>query len=241
MSTFSPSAALRRLVRCFLAGVFAILPVVITVAVIMWIGGFVRQYVGPGTLIGSGLLKLGLAFVSNDTIAYLIGIVVVLAVIFAVGVAVESGARNLIQRLQDALLQRIPLVRNLYGTSKQVVGMLDRQDESTIKGMQVVFYRFGQEASAGVLALLVSPERFRINGADYQIIIVPTAPVPIGGGLLFVPADMVQRTDMSAEGLMSIYVSMGITAKQFLKPDAAASATMSAPTGSPQDASPRSA
>lgn len=218
MSTYSPSATFHRLVRCFLAGVLAILPVVITVAVILWIGGFVRQFVGPDTLIGRGLQGLGLAFVSNDTVAYLIGIVAVLAAIFAVGVAVESGARNLIQRLQDALLQRIPLVRNLYGTSKQVVGMLDRQDDSTLKGMQVVFYRFGQEASAGVLALLVSPERFRINGADYQIIIIPTAPVPIGGGLLLVPAEMVQTTDLSAEALMSIYVSMGVTAKQFLKP-----------------------
>jgi uncharacterized membrane protein len=62
----------------------------------------------------------------------------------------------------------------------------------------------------------VSPERFRINGRDYHIIIVPTAPVPIGGGLLFVSAEAVQPTDLSVEGLMSIYVSMGITASQFL-------------------------
>ncbi len=218
MSSYYPAATINRLLRCFLAGVFAILPVVITVAVIFWIGNFIRQFVGPETFVGRGIRGLGLAFVSNDTIAYLIGIVAVLAVIFAVGVAVEAGARNLIQRLIDALVQRIPLVRSLYGTSKQVVGMLDRQDESTLKGMQVVFYRFGQETSAGVLALLVSPERYRINGADYQIIIVPTAPVPIGGGLLLVPAEMVQPTDLSAEALMSIYVSMGITAKEFLKP-----------------------
>jgi len=32
-----------------------------------------------------------------------------------------------------------------------------------------------------------------------------------------VPADVIQPTDVSVEGLMSIYVSMGITAGQFLK------------------------
>jgi uncharacterized membrane protein len=85
-----------------------------------------------------------------------------------------------------------------------------------MKGMQVVFCYFGKEAGAGLLALLVSPERYRINSRDYQIVIVPTAPVPIGGGLLFVPAEVVQPTDLSVEGLMSIYVSMGITASQFL-------------------------
>jgi uncharacterized membrane protein len=45
---------------------------------------------------------------------------------------------------------------------------------------------------------------------------VPTSPVPVGGGLLFVPAEVVQPTDLSVEGLISIYVSMGITADQFL-------------------------
>ena len=51
---------------------------------------------------------------------------------------------------------------------------------------------------------------------EYQIVIIPTAPVPIGGGLLFMPTEMVQPADVSVEALMSIYVSMGITAPQFL-------------------------
>jgi len=63
----------------------------------------------------------------------------------------------------------------------------------------------------------VSPERYRLANRDFQIVIIPTAPVPIGGALLMVPADVIQPTDVSVEGLMSIYVSMGITAGQFLK------------------------
>jgi uncharacterized membrane protein len=82
--------------------------------------------------------------------------------------------------------------------------------------MKAVFCFFGGQCGAGVLALLVSPERFRIKGRDYYIVIVPTAPVPVGGGLLFVPAEIVQPADVSVEGLMSIYVSMGVTASQFL-------------------------
>ena len=68
----------------------------------------------------------------------------------------------------------------------------------------------------GVLALLVSPERFSINGKDYHIVVVPTSPVPVGGGLLFVPADQVQPAGVSIEAVLSIYVSMGIAATQFL-------------------------
>ena len=207
---------LRRAVQLFLAGVLTILPVAITVAIIAWVAGFVRRFAGLDTTVGKLLETFGLRFVSDDALAYLIGVVLVLAVIFAIGVVAELGARRLIQRLLDGVLQRIPIVGSVYGTSKQIVSMLDQRDAAAMKSMQVVFCYFGKEAGAGFLALLVSPERYRINSRDYQIIVVPTAPVPIGGGLLFVPAEVVQPTDLSVEGLMSIYVSMGITASQFL-------------------------
>jgi uncharacterized membrane protein len=207
---------LRRAAQWFLAGVLTILPLAITVAIVAWVAGYVRQLVGPDTPVGDFLRSFGLRFVSDDALAYLIGVVLVLAVIFAIGVVAEAGARSLIQRLLDAVLQRIPIVGSVYGTSRQIVGMLDQKDAAALKSMQVVFCYFGKDAGAGFLALLVTPERYRINSRDYQIIIVPTAPVPIGGGLLFVPAEVVQPTDLSVEGLMSIYVSMGLTASQFL-------------------------
>ena len=82
--------------------------------------------------------------------------------------------------------------------------------------MKAVFCFFGDKTGAGLLALLVSPEQFCINGRNFHIVIVPTAPVPVGGGLFFIPVEMVQPTDVSVEGLMSIYVSMGVSAPQFL-------------------------
>jgi uncharacterized membrane protein len=208
---------LKRLVQWFLAGILALLPLIITVAVVVWVAEYVKAIFGPNTLFGQMLRRFGLQFVSNDTIAFLIGVLLVLGVIFLVGVAAESGARKFLQRLVDALLHRIPLVGSIYGTSKQVVAMLDQKDPDALKGMQVVLCYFGQQGGAGFLALLVSPERYRLAGRDFQIVIIPTAPVPIGGALLMVPADVVQPTDVSVEGLMSIYVSMGITAGQFLK------------------------
>jgi uncharacterized membrane protein len=84
-----------------------------------------------------------------------------------------------------------------------------------------VLCRFGQDTGALFLALLPTPERFEINGVEYHAVIIPTAPVPIGGGLIFVPADSVHPADVSIEALMSIYVSMGVTAPQFLPKPAA--------------------
>ena len=207
---------LRRLPRSFLAGILAVLPVVITVAIVAWVAGFVRQIVGPGTLIGRGLTALGLSFATNDTVAYLIGGLLSLGCVLVIGVVVEAGAKNLVQRLMDLAMQRIPIIGSIYGTSKQLVTLFEKKDPEKIQGMKAVFCFFGEKTGAGLLALLVSPERYSINGRNFHIVIVPTAPVPVGGGLFFVPVEMVQPTDVSVEGLMSIYVSMGVSAPQFL-------------------------
>lgn len=205
-----------RITRWFLAGLITVLPLFITLAVIMWVADYVEQLFGPRTPFGQALSKLGLQFVSNDVIAFLIGIVLVLGLIFLIGVAVESGARNFLQRITDAVLHRIPVVGSIYGTSKQVVALFEKKDTDALKGMQVVMCFFGDQGGAGFLGLLVSPELYRINDRDYHIVIVPTAPVPIGGALLFVPSSVVQKTTISVEGLMSIYVSMGVTTGQFI-------------------------
>lgn len=209
-------AVVGRLIRWFLAGVLAILPLVVTVAVVAWVAGFLRSILGPGTWLGEGLRRLGLPFAEGWG-AYLVGTGLVLAAVFVLGIFVEAGARNLVERLLDGFLRHIPLVGNIYGTSKQLVGLLGKRGDSSIKGMRAVFCHFGQEHGGAVLALLVSPQRFHIDGRDYLMVIVPTSPVPIGGGLLFVPAELVHPVDLNVEGLMSIYVSMGVTAPQFLR------------------------
>lgn len=209
----------KRLLRCFLAGAFAVLPLVVTIAIVIWLAAFLHRYLGPGTPVGRIVQALGYRFSAEDmTLAYVLGWVVVLGLVFLLGVAVEAGARRFVQSMTDALLARVPVVGSIYNTSKQLVSMLDRQDTADLKGMRVVYVTFGAEQGAGFLALLVSPQTFDVQGRACQIVIVPTAPVPFGGALLFVPADCVQEAEMSVDGLMSIYVSMGVSAPQFMKP-----------------------
>ncbi|MOA55052.1 hypothetical protein D3C78_1787730 [compost metagenome] len=40
---------------------------------------------------------------------------------------------------------------------------------------------------------------------------MPTAPIPVGGGLIYVPVEWVRPADMGVEGLTSVYLSMGLT------------------------------
>lgn len=208
----------QRIVRYFLAGMFAILPLAVTVAIVIWVADFVEKLIGPQTILGRQLSRLGLQFVADarETVSYAIGWAAVLLGVFLLGVLLETGAKNFIQRVFDAVFNRVPVVASIYSTSRQVVDMLDKKDETDLKSMTAVFCRFGREEATYILALLVSPKRFRVDRRECHIVIVPTAPVPFGGGLFFVPVENVQQAGISVDGLMSIYVSMGATAAQFL-------------------------
>ncbi|MDY0170282.1 MAG: DUF502 domain-containing protein [Thermoguttaceae bacterium] len=206
----------RPIIRFFLAGVFAVLPLVITVAAVIWVAGFFGQLVGPGTLLGELLRSLGLQVATDKTMAYIVGWVLVLGLIFLLGVLVEAGARRLIFERLDAMANHVPLVGGVYGTARQLVSMMDKKKSADLQGMRVVFCQFGKETGAAFLALLPTPESFRIGDVDYHAVLIPSAPVPVGGSLIFVPTSSVVPANLSVDAFMSIYVSMGVTGPQFL-------------------------
>jgi uncharacterized membrane protein len=207
---------LQTLVRCFVVGVFAVLPLVITVGVVIWVSNFVANVLGPGTVLGGFLRTLGFQVTGNNAFTYAAGWLIVLGVIFGVGALVEAGARRFIVDKVDRLAKRIPVLGGVYGTVRQLTGMLDTKDKAELRGMRVVFCVFGQETGAAFLALLPTPERFRVGNIDYNAVLVPTAPVPFSGSLIFVPASAVHPSDLTVDAFMSIYVSMGVTGPQFL-------------------------
>ena len=65
-------------VRTFVAGLLAVLPVALTVAVIVWVASVIDQFIGPHSAVGRLLVSIGLTVVETKIAAYLIGIVFVL-------------------------------------------------------------------------------------------------------------------------------------------------------------------
>lgn len=135
---------------------------------------------------------------------------------FVLGVVVEKGARDFIRSRIDAVAGRIPILGGLYGTAKQLVGMMEKKDTADLRGMTVVLCVFGKEMGAAFLALLPTPEVFQFDGVGYHVVIVPSAPVPVGGSLTFVPAKSVRPANMSVDAFMSVYVTMGVSGPQHL-------------------------
>ena len=231
-----------RILRTFLAGVLALLPIAVTVFVTAWIASLIAGYAGPDSLVGRLIIGLGasvgLDISPSSTAAYLIGLAIILGAIFALGLLVESGLRSFILNSLDWLIMRIPLISNIYDLSKRFVSLVDRGDQGDLKSMRPVWCFFGGEGGAAVLGLMPSPEPVLIGEHSYLGLLVPSAPVPFGGALIYVPSDWVKPAEGGVERLMNVYVSMGVTPPMSM-PRAAKPALADARAAKPPEPKPK--
>lgn len=206
----------RHLLNVFVTGLLAALPLAATIFIFVWGARLVVEYVGPQSFLGGLLQRIGLGLADSEVLAYGIGVAVVLAAIFLLGLLVQTRLRDAVHALTEGVVQRIPVVRSVYDMAKKLTEMFGQRDESQVKSMRPVWLHFGGVGGAAVLGLLSTPEPVRVGEIEYLAVLVPTAPVPVGGGLLYVPREWVAPAEIGVDALTSIYVSMGITSAQHL-------------------------
>lgn len=193
-----------------LAGLLILLPIALTLIVLGWVVSLIYQFIGPGSLFGRLFAAIGYPFSSNPALAYLVGTLVLVGITYLLGLLARFGWEGHFRALADRTVRRIPLIGSLYGLADRFVGLLDQKQGADIGAMSPVWCFFGDNAVA-VLALAPSPEPVQIDGRSYVAVLIPTAPVPFGGALLYVPAESVRPAEIGVERLTAIYVSMGIT------------------------------
>ena len=198
------------IVSTWLAGLLVLLPLALTATVLVWAFTLLNRLVGPGSLVGRLFAAIGDPFSDHPGLAYLFGTLVLIAAIYVLGLVAQLGLKGPLKRLADVTLRRIPLVGSLYSLADRFVGLLDQKQEADIRAMSPVWCFFGGKGAA-VLALAPSAQPIDIDGRGYLAVLVPTAPVPFGGALLYVPAEWVRPADIGVDKLTAIYVSMGIT------------------------------
>ena len=205
---------LKKLFRYLLTGTFFLLPLIITVGAVAWLGLFIANYFGPNTFIGKWLGYIGIFYfqTNHPLLSYVIGLLIVLAIIIAIGWIIERRWVKAIVDLINELIKKIPAIGTIYSSTQQLVKVFD--NSNNVKKMSPVFCRFG---STLVLTLMPTADRFVIDGKTYCSVIIPTAPFPVGGAVLMVPEEDIVPSDMKLEQFLSYYGTMGVNGKDFIQ------------------------
>ena len=207
----------RGIVSTFLAGLFVVLPIAITLAIIGWLAQYLQAVAGGDSPLGAAMRAIGLNFVSDPTVASVIGGVVVLVGVWFLGLLVKTMTRNRLEDVLQRTVNRIPIVRAIYKPVSQVVDLVKGGDgKSDIRRMAVVFCTFGAGQEGGFLGLLSSDNVYRFAGRDCQAVYIPTSPIPMSGAIVFVPAASVHKVDFPVDDLMKLYFSASVLAPQVI-------------------------
>lgn len=200
-----------RVGRIFLTGLIAALPLMLTIFVTAWLLSLLNQYLGPGSGFGRLLGSIGIGTGTSELASYLIGLGIIAAAIYALGLLVHSQIGTWVAELFDRLIRRVPLISNVYDLASRFVSIVDTKNGDSLKGMSPAWCFFGGKPTAAVLALLPSKTPVTLGGEQYLAVLIPSAPVPFGGALVYVPAAWIEPAEGGIDELMSVYVSMGIT------------------------------
>ena len=192
-----------RLRRYLIAGVLVWVPVLATV----WVLGFIVDMMDRTLLLLPAQLRpdalLGISIPG-------LGIVFAFLVVFSTGLAVTNLlGRRLIAYWED-VLQRIPLVRSIYGGVKSFTeSVLSNQGNSFRKVVIVEYPRKGMWSIGFVTADDIH-EISAKTGITQVCVYVPTTPNPTSGLIVMVPRSEIIELDMSIDAAMKMIVTLGV-------------------------------
>lgn len=202
---------IRRIAGPFVTGMVFLAPVFLTVILLQWVAGYVTAALGPGTVIGGVLAQSGMLVTKSPFLAFWAGLGIAALIVWGIGLLVQTRWRAQLEGGLDNLLGRLPVLGGFYRPLAQIVRMIGGAPGGELKGMRVVAVRFG--ADTEVLALLATPQIFDMGDGPRHLVVCPTAPVPVGGAMLFVEVSRVRAVPgVGVDDLAKFYVSMGTVA-----------------------------
>ncbi|AEG94227.1 DUF502 domain-containing protein [Ramlibacter tataouinensis] len=185
------------------AGLLVIVPLAITVWVLEWIISTLDQT----------LLILPAAWQPDRLIGYHVpglGVLLALAILLAVGAITSNIVGRRLVEWGDAILNRIPVVRSIYSSVKQVSDTLFSPSGNAFRTAVLVQWPRPDVWTIGFVTGTPGGDVTNHLQGEYLSVYVPTTPNPTGGYFV-----MLRRTDcielrMTVDEALRYVISMGV-------------------------------
>ena len=139
-----------------------------------------------------------------------LGIVISAMIIFITGFILTNIAGRRLIRFWESFLDRIPLVRSVYSSVKQVTQTVLSSDSNTFNEVLLIEYP-RKDIWTLCFKTSDSPKAFNdATGDELITVFVPTTPNPTSGFILFIPKSDVKKMDLDVEDALKLVMSLGV-------------------------------
>jgi uncharacterized membrane protein len=150
-----------------------------------------------------------------------LGAILTLVVIFLTGVIATNIFGQQIILLWEAMLSRVPVVKSIYASVKQVSDTIFSDSGNAFrKALLIEFPRKGSWTIAFLTGEPGGDVSNHLKG-DFVSVYVPTTPNPTGGYFLMMETKDIVELDMSVDQALKYIISMGTVAPELKSASAA--------------------
>jgi uncharacterized membrane protein len=139
-----------------------------------------------------------------------LGLLIMLAFLTLVGMLTAGLAGRTLVRMGERLLSRMPVIRSVYSTLKQIFETILAQKSRSFREVVLVEY---PRRGLGAIGFVTGPTGGEIQARSKDELVnvfLPTTPNPTSGFLLFVPKNDLVHLDMTIEEGIKLVISGGI-------------------------------
>ena len=140
-----------------------------------------------------------------------LGVLLTLAILLVVGAVASNFVGKRLLGWGDAVVRRIPVVRSIYSSVKQVSDTLFSENGNAFRTAVLVQWpRDGLWTIAFVTGTPGADVLEHMGGGDYLGVYVPTTPNPTGGYFVMLKRSDCIELKMSVDDALKYIVSMGV-------------------------------
>ncbi len=141
------------------------------------------------------------------------GLVLAIAILIITGMIVANLLGRSLLRLWEALLSRIPLVRTVYSSAKQIMAsLLSTGSQSFRKVLLIEYPRKGIWTLCFQTAAAADEIQQKVQ-KEMVMVFVPTTPNPTSGFIMAVPVEDTRELDMDIETALKLVMSLGLASQ----------------------------
>jgi uncharacterized membrane protein len=191
--------------KWFVSGLLVIVPVAITIGVLQWLIG----------LLDRTLLILPEAWQPDRFIGIHIpgfGVLLTLAIVLAAGAAASNFMGKKLVHWGDRLVSRIPVVRSIYSSVKQVSDTLFSETGNAFRTAVLVQWPRPDVWTIGFVTGTPGGDVANYLVGEYLSVYVPTTPNPTGGYFVMLRKSDCVELKMSVDDALKYVISMGVVA-----------------------------
>ncbi len=200
--------------RTFLSGLALLLPLAVTLLIVIFILNFLTN---PFIKLFDSYFRLSniklTSLISPNVLHYTVQFVILfLLFVFTtlVGMLGRLFFINYFLKLGDSIINRLPVVKTIYKTTKDILKSLFSPDTESFKQVVLAPFPTKDRFCLGLVSGPAPKSCLEKSKDELVTVLLPTAPHPISGYLLLFKKKDLIATDMSIEDAIKFTISCGI-------------------------------